>query len=878
MKYLITILILLLLGGIPAMGQWVQTSGPSGGFVSQLVVNAANGYVYALANNGVYRSTNNGASWVPVTNSFGADMPLYSIAASGTTVYIGSSTIVNPKIVYRSTDNGDTWSQMNGSGLPGYATMSVMLVVGSKLLAHVTTALGSPPFYSSTDGGDTWVASNAGMPANSSAIFLTTKGSDIYAGLSNTVKGIYKSTDNGVNWIPSNTTIGGITGLSANSSYIFVATSTTGVFRSTGNDTAWTKINPSAAIPGTNFTTSVLSTSSNLFIGVGGYMFRADQSGNTWDSIRVGLPQPTSGTAIRSLAASGSSVMLGFASHGIFRSTNNGTNWFKSSAGIKALKINGIYSSNGSLFAAGDADGFFRSSDHGDTWAEINNGLPADAGYYCFARVGTDLLGGTASYKLFRSSDNGDNWTLSNTGFGLTNTFSFWVEGNTVYLTGYPGVAKSTDAGLTWATLPAGYLFYEGGLDIWKDGSNVVTGSNVASHRSTDDGASWATTAGAISTFAQIDSTLFASSSTGVKKSTDHGSTWTATASLPFAVGAQSLTTKGGDLFVGTNDGVYRSTDKGGTWAAINEGWSPKNAVYKMTCDDQYLYAGTTTRSVWRRPLAEITDASVVTINNGWNILSVPRTLPDYRKSSVFPSSSGSAFAYSASGYAATDTLRNGTGYWMKFSGGQVLALAGQARTVDTISVSLGWNLIGSISSPVPVTNIASIPGGMVTSNFFGYGLSYSISDTIMPGSGYWVKASQDGKIVLASAPTASPATRVSIAPSAELPPSPPEYVRAAFPSTTPSAFMLGQNYPNPFNPSTDIRFELPAGQKGGSRFVSLKIYDLLGREVATLVNEVLQPGTHHSRWNASNMPSGIYYYRMIANGFTEVKSMLLAK
>jgi hypothetical protein len=89
---------------------------------------------------------------------------------------------------------------------------------------------------------------------------------------------------------------------------------------------------------------------------------------------------------------------------------------------------------------------------------------------------------------------------------------------------------------------------------------------------------------------------------------------------------------------------------------------------------------------------------------------------------------------------------------------------------------------------------------------------------------------------------------------------------------------MLGQNYPNPFNPSTDIRFELPAGQKGGSRFVSLKIYDLLGREVATLVNDVLQPGTHHSRWNASNMPSGIYYYRMIANGFTEVKSMLLAK
>jgi hypothetical protein len=155
--------------------------------------------------------------------------------------------------------------------------------------------------------------------------------------------------------------------------------------------------------------------------------------------------------------------------------------------------------------------------------------------------------------------------------------------------------------------MAAGYLFYEGGLDIWKDGSAILTGSNVASHRTTDEGGSWSTTNGGVSAFTQIDSTLFQVSTSGLKKSTDHGATWTATTGLPAGVGPQSLTSKDEDLFVGTSDGVYRSSDKGGTWTAINEGLAPKNAIYKISHDDQYLYAGTTTRSLWRRPLSQVT-------------------------------------------------------------------------------------------------------------------------------------------------------------------------------------------------------------------------------------------------------------------------------
>lgn len=73
--------------------------------------------------------------------------------------------------------------------------------------------------------------------------------------------------------------------------------------------------------------------------------------------------------------------------------------------------------------------------------------------------------------------------------------------------------------------------------------------------------------------------------------------------------------------------------------------------------------------------------------------------------------------------------------------------------------------------------------------------------------------------------------------------------------------FKLGQNFPNPFNPSTAIGYELPSGS-----YVTLKIYDVLGREVATLVNEQKKPGTYMVNWNAERMASGVYFYRLQAS------------
>ena len=88
-----------------------------------------------------------------------------------------------------------------------------------------------------------------------------------------------------------------------------------------------------------------------------------------------------------------------------------------------------------------------------------------------------------------------------------------------------------------------------------------------------------------------------------------------------------------------------------------------------------------------------------------------------------------------------------------------------------------------------------------------------------------------------------------------------------------PNGFVLCQNYPNPFNPSTNIEFRI-----ANSGLVTLRVFDVLGREVATLASEVRQAGAHIVRWDASSLPSGVYYYRLQAGAFTDSKKMVLMK
>lgn len=97
-----------------------------------------------------------------------------------------------------------------------------------------------------------------------------------------------------------------------------------------------------------------------------------------------------------------------------------------------------------------------------------------------------------------------------------------------------------------------------------------------------------------------------------------------------------------------------------------------------------------------------------------------------------------------------------------------------------------------------------------------------------------------------------------------------------------PKEFALYNNYPNPFNPVTKIKFELPVNGRyspsGTPYIVQILIYNILGKEVASVVNRQLKPGTYEVEWDASNYPSGVYFYKLITSDFIETKKMVLLK
>jgi photosystem II stability/assembly factor-like uncharacterized protein len=99
-----------------------------------------------------------------------------------------------------------------------------------------------------------------------------------------------------------------------------------------------------------------------------------------------------------------------------------------------------------------------------------------------------------------------------------------------------------------------------------------------------------------------------------------------------------------------------------------------------------------------------------------------------------------------------------------------------------------------------------------------------------------------------------------------------------------PAEFGLSQNYPNPFNPTTSIKYQLPgvgtqpSTRMAGKYFVSLRVYDMLGRSVATLVNEQKPSGIYSVQWNAEGLSSGIYFYRIQAGNFSETKKLILLR
>ncbi|MBI5215259.1 MAG: choice-of-anchor D domain-containing protein [Ignavibacteriae bacterium] len=141
---------------------------------------------------------------------------------------------------------------------------------------------------------------------------------------------------------------------------------------------------------------------------------------------------------------------------------------------------------------------------------------------------------------------------------------------------------------------------------------------------------------------------------------------------------------------------------------------------------------------------------TTLSLSSKWNLVSVPRLVENDSVQSLFPTAVSQAFRFDQSaGYIASTTLENGKGYWLKFGFAQSVNIAGEDRSLDTVEVKAGWNLIGGLSLSVSISNIVQVPSANVQSNYFGYDSGYLSTTTLAPGKSYWVKVSQDGLLIL---------------------------------------------------------------------------------------------------------------------------------
>ncbi len=139
-------------------------------------------------------------------------------------------------------------------------------------------------------------------------------------------------------------------------------------------------------------------------------------------------------------------------------------------------------------------------------------------------------------------------------------------------------------------------------------------------------------------------------------------------------------------------------------------------------------------------------DVPIGGVSSGWNIVSVPLTVADPRKTAVFPDAISNAFEFSA-GYVGRDSVRNGVGYWLKFPATDSLVVAGDVRNTEVATVVPGWNMVGGPSLAVPLDSVVTTPPGILAGNFFEYFSGYASVPVLRPGKGYWVKVNQAGTL-----------------------------------------------------------------------------------------------------------------------------------
>lgn len=384
-------------------------------------------------------------------------------------------------------------------------------------------------------------------------------------------------------------------------------------------------------------------------------------------------------------------------------------------------------------------------------------------------------------------------------------------------------MAFSLTLNAQWVQLSNGMGDYKHVYSLAVSVSNIFAGTDSGIYRTDNNGLSWTKTAMydiKIQSLAVSGNNLLAGTIiTGIYLSNNNGISW-AQSSLDNR-NVQTILVNGSSVFAGTNFGVYISFNNGLSWTQTTLNFQN---VLSLAALGNYIFAGTGGAGVY------------FSSDNG---------------STWSQSSMNNQFVYSltaVSGKVFAGTLTNGV-FMTSNNGANWSQTALNNKTITALASDGSSLFSGTDSSGIFFT--ANNGANWFPKNQ-GFNAVKKINSFLIT-AGFIFSGNTEQAVWRRSFSEIISVKKIS--------------------ENVPSAYALMQNFPNPFNPKTVIRFQV-----AGNSNVAVKIYDVMGREIQTLVNEILQAGTYESVWDAAAFPSGVYYYRLFTANTSLTKSMVVLK
>jgi len=564
---------------------WQRTGGPSGGRIFHIACFANDVLIAGAENSGIFRSTNDGMNWQQTSLNYGT----LECAARDSlgTLFAGTYGYG----IFRSTDRGVNWTKLSNS--PDGDILGLTVTPDNRLLAST--------FYNglfgSTDAGVTWI--QTGLLFSQWPTPIWSINSDpaghLYAGPAN--RGLYKSTNNGSSWsYETSTGSATVFSFAVMSPTQFFLGSDWGVYKSLDGGSNWIDVND--GLTETHVNSVAVSPNGTMCAATEGGVFISTNAGTNWISVTSGLPTSRFHT---SAINSKGYFFVGADGEGVFRSTDGGINWFEASEGITGSTIYALTPNAHDILAA-TTSGVYASSDRGSSWRRSGSGIQGEATSVLVLRDGTLLAG---AYGIFRLINGESQWTRVDARLGiiLVNSMCADSSGN-VYAGAGLQVLRSTNSGSNWS------VAFSNSSRIWSlatsENGNIFVGTYGSGvYRSSDVGLTWASVYTeqpyciVYSLLTMKNGFVFVGRSDGnIARSTNNGTSWEKIAHIPPAV--WSLSEDGNDnIFAGTNQGVFQSADLGKTWSQMTQ--LNNHSVRSLKFDESgFLYAGMDFGGVFR--------------------------------------------------------------------------------------------------------------------------------------------------------------------------------------------------------------------------------------------------------------------------------------